>query len=200
MVKFMENIILASGSFLKNFIMDKTKLPYIVYPADIDESIYDNLPVDERVVELARKKCEVAVRENSENSVVVAADTLTAHQDGTVFTKPTHGTDPLDAAMQLSGQTIDVYTGCCVYKDGEYKSHLSVAKIKYQTFSRERLKLLAEDDNPQIRSGALGVFIDAPGFTLIEKVEGEYTGMYGLPTGFLYEQLDSAPELPVHTS
>lgn len=186
----MQNIILASGSFLKNFIMDKTRLPYTVLPADIDESVFDNLPVDKRVVALARKKCEVVVQTNSADSVVIAADTLTASDDGTVFTKPAAGSDPLDAAMRLSGQAIAVYTGCCVYKDGNYTTHLSTAKIKYQSFTRERLELLADGDNPQIRSGALGVFTDAPGFTLIEHVSGDYTGMYGLPTAFLYEQLD----------
>lgn len=186
----MENIILASGSFLKNFIMDKTKLPYTVLPADIDESVYDSLPVAERVVQLAQKKCEVVVQASEGQSVVIAADTLTASSDGTVFTKPVPGSNPLDAAMQLSGQTIAVYTGCCIYKDGTYTTHLSTAEITYQSFSRERLELLADGDNPQIRSGALGVFTDAPGFTLIESVSGDYTGMYGLPAGFLYEQLD----------
>lgn len=186
----MTQIILASGSFLKNFIMDKTRLPYTVVPSDIDETVLDNLPVDERVVELARKKCEAVVEGGYGNAIVVAADTLTAHQDGTVFSKPAPGGSPLQAALQLSGETIDVYTGCCIYKDGEYKTHLSTAKITYQRFTKERLELLADGDNPQIRSGALGVFTDSPGFTLIDRIEGEYTGMYGLPTGFLYEQLD----------
>lgn len=122
---------------------------------------------------------------------MIAADTLTASEDGTVFTKPIPGSDPLKAAMQLSGETINVYTGCCIYKNGEYVSHLSTATITYQNFTLDRLKLLADGDNPQIRSGALGVFMDTPGFTLIERIEGGYIGMFGLPTSFLYEQLDS---------
>ena len=185
-------VILASGSFLKNYIMEKSMIPYEVIPADIDESIYDDLSVDERVVALAKDKCRL-IAERYPDRIVIAADTLTAHADGTVFSKPHLDSDPLDAAMQLSGQTIDVYTGCCVYspKNG-YEDVLAHATISYQEFTRSRLETLAQNDNPQIRSGALGVFVDAPGFTLIKEVSGSYTGMYGLPMEFVYEQLSLA--------
>jgi septum formation protein len=169
--------------------MEKSLISYEVSPADIDESVYDDLRVDERVVALAKDKCRL-VAERYPDRIVIAADTLTAHEDGTVFTKPQPGSDPLDAAMQLSGQTIGVYTGCCVYspKNG-YNDTLAQATITYQEFTRSRLETLAQDDNPQIRSGALGVFVDAPGFTLIKEVQGSYTGMYGLPMEFVYEQI-----------
>lgn len=183
------SVILASGSFLKKFIMEKTFIEYEVMPADLDESVYDHLDVGDRVVALAQDKCKL-IAEQYPDRVVIAADTLTAHKNGTVFTKPKPGSDPLDAALQLSGETIEVYTGCCVYspKNG-YADTLASATIEYQDFTRERLEVVAKNDNPQIRSGALGVFVDAPGFTLVKKVSGSYTGMYGLPTEFVYEQL-----------
>lgn len=182
-------IILASDSFLKKYIMDASRLPYEVMPADIDESVYDSLSVDERVARLAVAKCRLIAEQHPER-VVIAADTLTADECGTVFTKPKPGTDPLQAAMQLSGQTIEVYTGCCVYLPGQgYRETVAHATITYQTFTRDQLERLVEGDNPQIRSGALGVFVDAPGFTLIKEVKGSYTGMYGLPMEFIYEQL-----------
>ncbi len=188
-------ILLASGSFLKNYILEKSRLEYTVLPADIDESVYDDMDVMERVVKLAHAKCKLVADQHPDH-VVIGADTLTASIDGTVFTKPLPNTDPLDAAMQLSGQTIDVYTGCCVYTP-EHKFHdtLAVAQITYQKFDRASLERLADGDNPQIRSGALGVFIDAPGFTLIESVQGSYTGMFGLPMEFVYQQLASRMSL-----
>lgn len=171
--------------------MEKSLIPYEVVPADIDETVYDDTDVQERVVALARDKCRI-VAEKYPDRFVVAADTLTADKDGAVFTKPKPGSDPLDAAMELSGRTIEVYTGCCVYspKNG-YSEKLATATITYQKFTRDRLEILAEGDSPQIRSGALGVFVDAPGFTLIDNIAGSYTGMYGLPMEFIYDQLDS---------
>ena len=185
-------VILASGSFLKNYIIEKTAIPYEVVPANIDESIYDHLDVGGRVVALAQDKCR-RVAEQYPDRIVIAADTLTAHKDGTVFSKPEPESDPLDAALQLSGETIEVYTGCCVYTPkNRYADTLARARIEYQEFTRNRLEVVAKDDSPQIRSGALGVFVDAPGFTLIKEVSGSYTGMYGLPMEFVYEQLSLA--------
>lgn len=174
--------------------MEKSHLNYEVIPADIDESIYDHQSVNTRVVSLAEDKCK-RVAETHPNNIIIAADTLTTNKSGTVFSKPKPDSNPLDAAMQLSGQQIYVYTGCCVYIPGRgYQSKLSVGEVQYQIFDRKTLERVAENDNPQIRSGALGVFVDAPGFTLIESVRGSYTGMYGLPMEFIYKQLDSFSE------
>lgn len=187
----MNEIILASGSFLKNYIMKNSRLSYREVPADIDESVFDDFSVDQRVVKLAEAKCH-KVSTELPDSVVIAADTLTANQLGQVFTKPAPDQDPLDAAMKLSGQTINVYTGCCVKKPGGgFVTHLATAQITYQQFSRTQLERVAEGDNPQIRSGALGVFTDSPGFTLIANYTGSYTGGFGLPMEFIYQQLES---------
>lgn len=182
-------ILLASGSFLKNYIMEKSRLPYEVVPADIDESIYDHMTVEKRVVALANHKCRV-VAEQYPEAIVIAADTLTTSVDGVVFTKPTAGQDPLASALALSNQKIIVHTGCSVYAPGiGYRSVLSGGEVVYQEFDRTTLERVAVGDNPQIRSGALGVFVDAPGFTLIKSVNGSYTGVYGLPMEFVYSQL-----------
>ena len=93
--------------------------------------------------------------------------------------------------MNLSGKTINNYTGCCVYnKSTGYNTKTIKSSITYRTFNQQTLQRLIEGDNVAIRSGALGIFYDSPGFTLIEKIEGSYTGSFGLPMEFVYEQLD----------
>lgn len=187
----MTKIILASGSFLKKFIMDNSRLPYEVVAADIDESVHDDLDVSERVVKLAADKCDTVARKYPDH-IVIAADTLTADKTGLVYTKLTGDDDPFQTALGLSGQTVGVFTGCVIYIPGKgTKNILSTATIRYQSFTEENLRRLASDDNPSIRSGALGIFYDAPGFTLIEHIEGSYTGAFGLPMEFVYAQLDS---------
>jgi septum formation protein len=188
-MQVMSKILLASESFLRRFIMDQSKLPYETIAADIDESIYDHLGVDERVVMLAKDKCDKIARDNTE-ATVIAADTLTTDESGLVYTKLTGTENPFQAALALSGKTIHVFTGCAIYsKESGLQSTLATAKITYQQFSEATLKRLASDDNPNIRSGALGVFYDAPGFTLIEKLEGSYTGAFGLPMEFVYAHI-----------
>lgn len=186
----MSSIILASESFLKNFIFEKSKIPYTKVPAEIDESVFDNFPVDERVAKLAEKKCQT-VSAQFPDAIIISADTLTADASGAVYNKLSSGSDPFQAAMNLSGKTIDIFTGCTVYHvTTGYVSQLFKSTVTYSNFTEENLKRLIEDDNASIRSGALGIFFDAPGFTLIEHIEGSYTGSFGLPMEFVYQQLE----------
>ncbi len=185
----MSRIILASGSFLKNFVMEKSKLDFEVIEAAIDESIFDDKAIEERVRLLAENKADKVAADNGD-VFVIAADTLTCDETGKVFSKPEAGSDSFRAAMELSGKTIGVYTGCCVVKPGGQRvSTVSYTSLTYQHFDADLLRRLINGDNGAIRSGALGIFFDAPGFTLIEKIEGSYSGAYGLPMEFIYSQL-----------
>jgi septum formation protein len=185
----MQPIFLASGSFLKKFIMDASRLPYESIAADIDESIFDHLPVDERVVALAKTKCDVVAKRHPD-AIVIAADTLTANTAGEVFSKQTHAQDPFKGALALSGKTIWSVTGCAFYSPNHRAEQLTKSRIDYQAFSESNLQRLTAGDNSSIRSGALGLFHDAPGFTLVQHLEGSYTGAFGLPMEFIYEQLE----------
>lgn len=186
----MSKFILASESFLKKFVFDKAKLPYTTVPADIDETVYDNLPVEERVVRLAEDKARKVAAENPD-AIIVSADVLTGDDQGNIYTKLTPDQDPLEAAMSLSGKKISIYTGCTVYeKSLGFVSKYIYSSITYRSFDEATLRRLIEGDDAAIRSGALGIFFDAPGFTLIDRIEGSYTGSFGMPMEFVYEQLD----------
>ena len=191
----MLKILLASESYLKNFILEKTRLNYDAVPANIDESVFDELEIGRRVVMLAEKKAEVVAKSNPQ-SIVISADTLTTDPDGNVYNKLTGSGDPFKAALDLSGKTIQIYTGCCVYEPSiGYASKLVMSSIKYTEFTEETLRRVIEGDDASIRSGSLGIFYDAPGFTLIEHIEGSYTGSFGMPMEFVYEQLDHINKL-----
>lgn len=186
----MPKIILASESFLKNFVFEKSKLPYTTVPADIDETIYNHLAAREQVVKLAEDKARKVAADNPD-AVIISADVLTGDEHGNIYTKLTPDQDPFEAAMKLSGQKIFIYTGCAVYeKSTGLVSKYTESTITYRSFDETTLRRLTEGDNAAIRSGALGIFIDAPGFTLIERIEGSYTGSFGMPMEFVYEQLD----------
>lgn len=182
-------IILASESFLKRFIMEASRLPYEAVASDIDELAFDHLPVEERVVALAEKKGRV-ISEQYPDTIVIAADTLNTDENGKIQDKETSSTDPFNQALALSGATTDVYTGCYFHSPGHTATYLATGSITYQTFSKENLERLTKGDNYKIRGGALGVFHDAPGFTLVKKWRGSYTGLLGLPMEFVYEQLE----------
>jgi len=183
-------IILASESYLKNCIFSAAKLAYQKVPADIDESIFDDQPVGERVLSLARAKCEKAAASHPDD-FVISADTLIA-LDRVVFAKPKTPKEAFQRALGFSGKTIEVYTGTATYSPANgIQTYLAHGKVAYTEFTESDLHRLTAEDNPQIRNG-LGVFIDSPGFTLVEHWEGSYTGLLGLPMEFVYQQLRGA--------
>lgn len=187
----MSKIILASESFLKNFIFEKTKLEYASKPANIDETIFNNQPVGRRVVSLAEAKAKKIAEDNTD-SIIISADTLTSDEDGVVYSKDKHAnTSNFDQALALSGKTIHIWTGCCVYHESiGFSSRLVKSSIEYSMFNSRTLQRLIEGDDSSIRSGALGIFYDAPGFTLISSIKGSYTGSFGLPMEYVYSQLE----------
>lgn len=183
-------IILASESFLKNYIFSAAKLSYEKVPADIDESIFDDQPIEQRVISLALEKCK-KVASLYDNDFIISADTLIA-VDGEIFQKPSTPEEGFTRSLGFSGKTIEVYTGTAIYtKEGGYRTHLSTGEVTYTDFTEQDLRRLTTTDNPQIRNG-LGVFTDSPGFTLIESWSGSYTGVMGLPMEFVYAELRTA--------
>jgi septum formation protein len=181
-------IVLASDSFLKKFVLEKSHLEFLVDAADIDEQVFDSLPVGKRVVELSKEKCKkVAARKP--DCIVISADTLAVY-NGQAYGKPANLEDAYDMAMTLSGQTILAYTGVTLYhpKYG-YKSDLSETEIEYQNFTLDDLKRLFKDNHPTRMATGLGIFIDAPGFTLVKSISGSFTGALGLPMELVYDFL-----------
>lgn len=188
------DIILASSSFLRKFIMDKSLLEYRSVSPDVDEYQFDDQIVTKRVCSIAEAKCKIVSQDNPE-CFVIASDTLTASSESgkTYDKRDQEESDPISRALDLSGKTIVVATGISIYHPSfGLKTELVGAKITYQSFDRKTIERLIEADSPFARSGALGIFFDSPGFTLIESIEGSYTGAFGLPMEVVYKYLKLA--------
>ena len=148
-------LILATKSSTKRSLMDRSGLEYIAMPADVDERSIENahpsLNAKETVILLARAKAKNYRRNNED-----------------VFNQ--------------SGQTVTIYTGICVAHRSKFHTDTTETKITYTNFDRTTLeKIWARVTDPARRNAALGFHVDAPGFTLVERIEGSYLGALGLP-------------------
>ncbi|HOB89791.1 MAG TPA: Maf family protein [Candidatus Colwellbacteria bacterium] len=184
----MEKIILASDSFLKKFVFEKTKFDFDVDPADIDESVFDHLNPKDRVREISLKKCETVHNRHPE-SMIVAADTLTLLGEETIG-KPKDMEEAYRMALSQSDKEILALTGVTLYfpQKGLF-TDLSETRITYQKFDRSDLERVFKDNFPLRMASGLGLFIDAPGFTLVKSINGSYTGAYGMPMEIVYKYL-----------
>lgn len=182
-------IILASESFLKNFIFEKTKIKYVKMPADIDERQIQNSNTKKLVAELSVHKCK-KIADFHPHDIVIAADTIMVNEQGKQFHKPKDKKEAFEMCMSLSGQVVDVYTGVSIYEKGLGTfTDVSETRLAYINFTKTTLNKLIENDESSIRSGALGFFSDSPGFTLVEDFNGSYTGAMGLPMEIIYPVL-----------
>jgi len=173
-------IILASGSYKRKEILERAKIPFRVVVPEVDEHLFDNLSVKERVQKVAQAKAR-AVFKNYPEALIIAADTMDEDNLKRCRTKPKNMEEGLKMAMEYSGSSTICYTGVCMIhpKFGEV---LEVAKteIKMQEFSKGELKRLV-DDKFLLRAGALGISEETAGYTLVQSVSGSHTGYAGLP-------------------
>ena len=181
-------IILASNSKLRKIVMDSSGLPYTVAGADVDErgieQSHADKTADEIVQILALAKAE-AVAKEFPDAIVIAADTFGVLPDGTRIHKTNTNEESIQLAMKQSGQTVSVHTGTAVVYKGRGVTSLTTATITYVPFDEATVRRLFEHNANERRHGGLGFFIDAPGFTLVEKIDGSFMAMMGLPMDIL---------------
>lgn len=185
-------IILASNSWLRKTIMDKSGLDYATCPADIDERAledeYAHASHDELVKILASTKAN-HVSKDYPNDLVVAADTFAVLPTGDRLHKPKNPEEAIDLCMRQSGKTIQVFTGLAMKYKGISLVDVSRTDVSYTDFTEDEIKKLLTEDDATIRNAGLGFFLDAPGFTLTSSFNGSYTGAMGLPMEILRANL-----------
>lgn len=192
----MPPITFASESFLKKVVFERARLEHSIDPVEIDESRFAHLDIEDRVQCLALAKCKEAARRHA-NCIVIAADTIATCR-GVSLERPQDLRNAFQMALSLSGKEMVVHTGISLYDpaDEAITTELSRTSVHYQQFIRADLERLFKDRNPLRIGSALGVYTNAPGFTLVESINGSYTGMFGMPMEVVYDWLRLRGYLP----
>lgn len=182
-------LILASGSPRRTEILSSVGWEFSKHPADIDESeIAGELP-EAYVVRLAREKAE-KVAETHANNIVLGADT-TVVIDGQILGKPEDIEDACRMLRMLAGNWHEVLTGIAVTRNGETHSAMQRTRVKFAPMSSEEVNFLAERGDPLDKAGAYAVQAQAALF--IERIEGDYWNVVGLPISLVYDLVMKKP-------
>lgn len=186
-------IILASESWLRKTVLTASKLNFIVKAAKIDErtveSEYSDASAEELVSMLADKKAEAVAKDNP-HDLVIAADTLAVLPDGTWLHKPATHEEAIELSLKQSGKTIRAVTGLAMRYRDQTIINTTTTNITYISFDEAMIEKLLAGDDPAVRNSGLGFFVDAPGFTLVKKFDGSYTGAMGLPMEHVWNNLE----------
>ena len=153
-------IILASQSPRRQELMKLTGLPFTVRAADVDETMDPALPVSQ---EVAR---------------VVAADTVVVI-DGAELGKPHDAQDAARMLRLLSGRTHEVVTVMTVCRGEAVRTETVVTKVTFRDLSETEIDAYIRTGEPMDKAGSYG--IQGYGAMFVERIEGDYFAVMGLP-------------------
>ncbi|MGH7537817.1 MAG: Maf family protein, partial [Gemmatimonadales bacterium] len=119
--------------------------------------------------------------------VVLAADT-TVVLEGELFAKPTDAADAVAMLGRLQGRTHQVMTAVAVARDERIEHALDVSHVTFRPADRETLAAYVATGEPLDKAGAYA--IQGLGAPLVERVEGDFFGVMGLPLRLALDLLE----------
>ena len=195
----MESILLASGSPRRSELLASAGIAFRKFDPDIDESICDGLPPAERVLALAESKARAAILAvPATPRFVLAADTLVclpnpdAEFEELALGKPENAAEASRMMGLLAGRTHVVRTGIALLDraSGELRTSRSDSAISFAPMSDEEIEAYVASGE---WAGAAGAYrIQGRAAFYIDRLEGSWTGVVGLPMRELYVILRDA--------
>ena len=192
---FNKPIVLASGSPRRSELLTKADIPFVVMPANVDESIKTEDPAF-AAEEISARKAEAVTKkllnEKKEDPfIVLSADTVVS-VDGKILGKPKDEDDAFNMLHELQGRDHDVYTGVTIgiKREGEhvhYKHFNERTRVKIYPISDEQIRDYISTGEPMDKAGSYA--IQGSFAKYIKSIQGDYSNVVGLPVGRVFKEL-----------
>ena len=178
--------VLASKSPRRKELLNKIGINAQVIPSNVDEAGYKGLEAEKMVMQLSFVKAADVARSFRKNTFVIGADTCVC-LEGKIFGKPESKDDAKRMLRELSGKTHQVYTGYCVIDCGSGKSvsRCSATNVTFKELTEIEIEAYVKTGEPLDKAGAYG--IQEKGAMFVEKIDGDYSNVVGLPLSPLYK-------------
>jgi septum formation protein len=182
-------IVLASGSPRRGEILTNAGIPFVrEVPSHIDETPRPGEAPRDYVVRLAREKAESV--EARGDRIVLGADT-TVVIDGQILGKPSSPADAARMLRLLSGRGHEVITGICLRSARIHVSDAAITRVWFAVLTGSDIAAYAASGEPMDKAGAYGIQGLASKF--VERIEGCYFNVMGLPIALVYAHLRTNP-------
>lgn len=169
-------LVLASGSPRRRVILTGLGLSFDVRPPDIDETLRPGERAPDAARRLAEDKAEAVGAEPGE--LVLAADTIVV-LDGELLGKPTGPEAAIAMLERLAGRSHDVVTGLALRFGAETQSVAARTSVTFRSLDRVEIAAYVATGEPLDKAGAYG--IQGYGSALVERIEGDFFNVMGLP-------------------
>jgi septum formation protein len=178
-------VILASQSPRRRELLTLVGITHEVRPADIDETYLAGEKPAPHAERLARGKCAV-IAEREPDALVIGSDTIVV-VDGEVLGKPKDEGDAAHMLRRLSGRSHIVVTAVAVAWRGETRSAVEEVTVTFHSLADDDIAAYIATREPMDKAGAYG--IQGYGATIVERVDGDYFAVMGLPLQLLVRVL-----------
>jgi septum formation protein len=170
-------VVLASASPRRRQLLDLIGIAHEVRPANIDETMRPREAPRRHAERLAREKAS-AISKRDPDLITIGADTIVV-VNRKVLGKPG---DPEDAARMLtllSGREHMVITAVAVSRGRKLRSAVEEVRVKFRRLRDDEIEAYIATGEPMDKAGAYG--IQGYGATIVERIEGDYFAVMGLP-------------------
>jgi septum formation protein len=180
-------MVLASSSPRRRHLLHGLDMPVEITRVDVDETPPEDLPPADVAEHLARKKSNAWEGILADDQVLITADT-TVLLGNLLLNKPADAEDARRMLGLLGGKEHLVITGVCLRTVRKTVSFSDQAKVKFRALPENEIAYYVDRYSPLDKAGAYGVQ-DWIGYTAVERIEGSFYTVMGLPMHRVYAEL-----------
>jgi len=183
-----KSLILASNSPRRQQLLKGLDVDFEIWSTNHeDESYPDDLPVEQVPTYLAKHKASFFTERLSNDTILITCDTVVVC-NGKVLGKPIDYADAVAILKQLSGNKHTVITGVCMSTANKSSCFSSFTDVYFRHLTDEEIEYYIERYKPYDKAGAYGIQ-EWIGYVAIERIEGSYFNVMGLPVQKLHNEL-----------
>lgn len=180
-------VILASGSPRRQQFLKELDVDFEIQLKDIEEIYPEHLQAEEITNFLAKLKASAFTLELKQDDVLITSDTI-VWLNNKALGKPKDYDDAFEMLTEMSGTTHKVITSVCLKTVDKEIVFYEETLVTFAKLSSEEIKYYLDNYKPFDKAGSYGIQ-EWIGLVAIEKIEGSYANVVGLPTHRLYEEL-----------
>ena len=182
------NIVLASGSPRRSFLLKEIGTEHSILKVDFEENIPNHVAPKEVAIYLSQSKAR-QIPHLEDNTIYITSDTIVLH-DSNILGKPKNRSVAIETLLALSNSIHQVITGVTLTSLNKSVSFDCVSTVHFKKLSLEEIEYYIDNFNPYDKAGSYGIQ-EWIGLIGVTKIEGSYFNIMGLPTHELKIQLDN---------
>jgi septum formation protein len=185
--EFPYKIILGSGSPRRQELLKSLGYSFEVKPINADESFPAHLKAQNIPLFLADKKAGAYPEKIKDDEILITSDTI-VWCAGKVLNKPADFNEGKQMLSMLSGRMHEVFTAVCLKSGQKQITFYDTSKVYFKVLTEEEIEYYLTNFSPYDKAGGYGVQ-DWIGYVAIDRIEGSFYNVMGLPVKKLYEEL-----------